>query len=137
MPGGRALCYPSPELVTELVEYVDKYGETKTRKKRKVVVSHENSMTRQWTRRSLYGGFQCENIVQATARDLMVDAMFEVESRGYPVILTVHDELLTEVDEHRDDLNATQFEQLMSIKSSTYDGLPLSVGAWEDKRYVK
>ena len=56
---------------------------------------------------------------------------------SYPVILTVHDELLTEVDEHRDDLNAMQFEQLMSIKSSTYDGLPLSVGAWEDKRYVK
>lgn len=137
LPGGRALCYPSPEVVTELVEYTDKYGETKTRRKRKVVVSHENSMTRQWERRSLYGGLQCENIVQATARDLMVDAMFEVESRGYPVILTVHDELLTEVDEHRDDLNAAQFAQLMSIKSSSYDGLPLSVGAWEDKRYVK
>ena len=137
LPSKRLLCYASPELVTELVPYTDKHGVERTRTKRKVTVWSVDSKTRQWRERSLYGGLQCENIVQATARDLMVDAMFNVEAKGYEVVLTVHDELLTEVDENRDDLNADDFEALMSIKSEVYDGLPLSVGAWEDTRYVK
>ena len=79
---------------------------------------------------------QCENIVQAVARDIMVDAMFAVEDRGYEVILTVHDEVVTEVD---DDpvYSDKDFEEVMSMTALVYAGLPISVGAWEDKRYVK
>jgi DNA polymerase len=45
-----------------------------------------------------YGGSLVENIVQGTARDIMANGMLEAEKSGFPVVLTVHDELVTEVD---------------------------------------
>ena len=138
LPSGRMLCYASPQLVEERVEYYHAAsGEMRTRLKRKVTFWGVDSRTRQWAKSSLYGGLQCENIVQATARDIMVDAMFRVEQYGYPVVLTVHDELLTEVDMFSNYHNEHHFAEIMAQKSSVYDGLPVSVGAWEDKRYVK
>jgi DNA polymerase len=37
-----------------------------------------------------------ENIVQATARDIMAEAMVALEDKGLHVVGTVHDELLIE-----------------------------------------
>lgn len=137
LPSGRMLCYSEPEVVHEWIEYTDKNGETKGRWKRKVTFWGTDSRTRQWTQQSLYGGLQCENIVQAASCDLLVNAMFNVEKAGYPVILTVHDEILSEVDELSNSHNENEFANIMSIKPEWADGLPVSVGAWEDKRYVK
>jgi DNA polymerase len=44
----------------------------------------------------LYGGKIAENIVQAVARDMMVNGMWNAERAGYPVVGTVHDEVLSE-----------------------------------------
>ena len=138
LPNGRLLCYASPQLVEEHKEYYHAAsGEMRTRLTRKVTYWGVDSRTRQWKKASLYGGLQCENFVQALARDVMVEAMFRVEEAGYPIILTVHDELLAEVDEYSNYHNEHHFAELMSAKSSTYEGLPVSVGAWEDRRYVK
>lgn len=138
LPSGRSLCYASPELVEEYAEYYHaESGEMRQRLRRKVTFWGIDSRTRQWSKQSLYGGLQCENIVQAVSRDIMVDAMFRVEQAGYPVVLTVHDEILAEPDAWDAAKNETDFAALMSVKDSVYDGLPLSVGAWEDTRYVK
>lgn len=138
LPSGRMLHYSSPELVEEYVEYYHRdSGEMRSRLKRKVTFWGTDSRTRQWTKQSLYGGLQCENIVQATSADVLVDAMFRVEAAGYPVVLTVHDEILSEVDKHSNQHNESNFAAIMSEKDPVYDGLPISVGAWEDTRYVK
>ena len=137
LPSGRLLCYASPRVESEQVEYEDKDGELRTRTRYKVVFWGVDSLTKQWREGTLYGGLQCENIVQAGSRDVMVDAMFNAEAAGYELVLTVHDELLAEVDAWRDDLNAKHFEMVMAQKSPVYDGLPVAVSAWEDVRYVK
>lgn len=138
LPSNRMLCYASPELVEEAKEYYHaESGEMRERLQRKVTFWGTDSRTKQWTKQSLYGGLQCENIVQATARDVMVDAMFEAEREGYEVVLTVHDELLTEVYQGDTDRTVDKFSAIMSRKSEVYQGLPISVGAWEDTRYVK
>ena len=138
LPSGRMLHYSSPELVEEYVEYYDAAsGEMRSRLKRKVTFWGTDSRTRQWTKQSLYGGLQCENIVQAASVDILVDAMFRVERAGYPVVLTVHDEILSEVEKHSKHLNEQNFAQIMADIGPTYAGLPISVGAWEDIRYVK
>ena len=68
LPSGRMLHYSSPELVEEYVEYYHREsGETRSRLKRKVTFWGTDSRTRQWTKQSLYGGLQCENIVQAAS----------------------------------------------------------------------
>ena len=85
----------------------------------------------------MYGGLQCENIVQAGARDIMVDAMFRTEAKGYELVLTVHDELLAEVDETSAAHTVEDFQNTMAMLDPVYAGLPMEVKAWEDKRYVK
>lgn len=138
LPSGNMLCYHEPEVVQELVEYTDKVtGEVKTRWKRKVTYWSQHSVTKQWTKHSLYGGHQCENVVQAVACDLLVDAMFRVEAAGFPVTLTVHDEILSEPDNWRDDLSEDRFAEEMAKKSAWAGDLPVTVSAWEDTRYVK
>jgi DNA polymerase len=67
------------------------------------------AFTRRWERQYTYSWRWAENVTQAVARDLMREAMFRVEAAGYPIILTVHDELVTEPDEQHgsaDEFNA-------------------------------
>lgn len=136
LPSGRMICYAYPELVTAKTEYVDKYtGEVKTRLKS--TVYFWGWKEGQWRKLALYGGLQCENIVQGTARCVMVDRMFAVEEAGYPIILTVHDELLAEVEECAINMNSKDFERIMSVPPKFVTGLPLAAAAWEDVRYVK
>lgn len=137
LPSGRMICYASPQIEQTWVEYVDKYtGETKERLKRSVSFYGVDSESGRWIKKYLYGGLQCENIVQGSSRCVMVDRMFAVEAKGYPLILTVHDELLAEPDD-LPGFNETEFEQLMSVLPPWAAGLPLAVKAWEDYRYVK
>jgi len=51
---------------------------------------------KQAKRKHMFGGLATENVVQATARDIMVEAMFRAESAGLPMVFTVYDELVTE-----------------------------------------
>jgi DNA polymerase len=50
-------------------------------------------------RKMMFGGLATENVVQATARDIMVEAMFRCEERGLPLVFTVYDELVCEPEE--------------------------------------
>lgn len=135
LPSGRMICYQSPRIEEKVVEYVDKNGETRTRIRRGV--SFWGYKEGKWRKLYLYGGLQCENIVQGIARDIMVDRMFAVEEKGYPIILTVHDELLCEVEASELGLNEKDFENVMSILPPWATGLPLAAKAWGDVRYVK
>jgi DNA polymerase len=50
------------------------------------------AVKRKWA----FGGLLTENVVQATARDIMIEAMFRAEAAGLPMVFTVYDELVTE-----------------------------------------
>lgn len=136
LPSGRMLCYSSPRVDERWETYTSKSGEKKQRLKRSVVYLGFDSETRQWGEQWLYGGLQCENVVSGTARDVMVDRQFAVERGGYPVILTVHDEILTLPNDDKR-YTVEEFQSIMSELPGFVDGLPLAVKAWEDMRYVK
>jgi DNA polymerase len=95
-----------------------------------------NQYSRKWTRIKTYGGKCFENVTQAFARDVMAAAMPHVEAAGYEIILTVHDELITEAP----DTDAFSEEKLSGILATTppwAQGLPLSAGGYEGYRYKK
>lgn len=90
-----------------------------------------------WTRINAYGGLLTENVVQALARGLLVAAMFRLEAAGMPIVLTVHDEAVVEVDERTFDLAA--FRQCMAEPTWWAEAIkiPISVEEFADYRYRK
>ncbi len=85
----------------------------------------------------VYGGLLAENWTQATARDVMASAWLRCADRGFNPILTVHDELVFEVDEStaREDLRAIQ--QIMETPVPWAPGLPLKTDGKLMRRYTK
>jgi len=98
LPSGRYIHYLNARLVTEM----GNYG-----KPQDSVIYTAFDMKGIQTKR-LYGGLITENVVQAIARDLLLNGMFEAEKMGFEIIMTIHDEIVAEADENgpltKDDL---------------------------------
>lgn len=76
-----------------------------------------------------------ENVVQGIARELLVNAIIRLEERGFPVIFTVHDEIVVEHPQ----ITRPIMEEIMSEPPQwAVDlGVPLSFEGWAEKRYRK
>ncbi len=120
LPSGRYLCYLQPR-----VEEGDQ-----------ITYMGVNQYTRRWGRIKTYGGKLVENIVQAIARDVLGYNMPLVEEHGFEIVLSVHDELLTETED-RDLWNHYRLAALMSNNPPWAQGLPLSAAGFETYRYRK
>lgn len=127
LPSGRLLHYAFPELREEMMPWGAK----------KTVVTYMgvDSQTRKYVRNKAYGGLLAENVTQAVSRDVMVDGMFRVEEAGYPVVLTVHDEVLSEHDVGFGSVD--EFSTLLSVNPPWADGLPIAAAGWRGTRYRK
>jgi DNA polymerase len=90
----------------------------------------------QWKLVHTYGGKLTENACQAISREILVPAMMRAEAEGYHVILSVYDEIITEVPEGFG--STEEFEQLMAgpLPDWAHDW-PVSVKGWEGARYKK
>lgn len=91
--------------------------------------------TGQWKRVYTYGGKLAENATQATAREILVAAMLRAESAGYPIILSVYDEIVAEVP--NDFGSAEDFTRIMAQREDWFADWPISVDAWAGQRYRK
>ena len=120
LPSGRSLCYPAPR--------VDPNGQ--------ISYMGVNQFNRQWTRIKTYGGKLAENITQAVARDVLAHGMLCAEAAGYEIVLSVHDELITEVPDTREFAHVG-LAYLMSKNPPWADGLPLAASGFEAHRYRK
>jgi DNA polymerase len=89
----------------------------------------------QWREIEPYGGQLTENVVQALARELLVDAMLRFEARGYPIVMHCHDEIVVE----HPDVTASAMQEIMAERPQwAVDlGVPVTVEAWTGKRYQK
>lgn len=126
LPSGRTLCYPYPHLV----DVKTPWGAVQPALRYKGV----NSFTRKWEVCGAYGGLLVENIVQAVARDMMAEAMLRVDAED-PLILTVHDELLSEsVDDGR---GIEDYEAKMEVLPAWAAGCPVTAEGWIGERYRK
>lgn len=92
--------------------------------------------TKKWVRTATYGGKLTENITQAVARDIMTNAMLLADEGGvYDTIMSVHDELVCEVDKDRG--SRSEFEELMSFIPPWAIGCPIVAEAERYERYRK
>lgn len=122
LPSGRIMSYPGIALsvTTEIDEDTGK-KRTSTR----IKYQGENQTTRQWGFQYTYGGKLTENIVQALCRDILAWSMPGVEAAGYEIVLSVHDELITEVPD-TDDYTTEELCALMCDLPVWAKGFPLA-----------
>ena len=118
LPSGRELSYVRPKL------------------------DHEENITYEgiiqdggWGTINTYGPKVVENIIQATARDCLAEAMRRLEARGIEIVFHVHDEVICEVPENA--YTAQDIADLMGEPISWAPGLPLRADAYECHYYKK
>lgn len=123
LPSGRYLVYPAPRLPEE-GEMCD------------FSFMGVNQYTKKWERIPTYSGKLAENSVQGAACDLLLEAGPRLEAAGYHIVMSVHDEYITEIKDDNT-RNHREMEKIMSDLPDWADGLPLVATGFEAARYRK
>lgn len=119
LPSGRSLVYAKPR-----IEENDFGGES--------ITYMGVGVNKKWERIESYGPKFVENIVQAVARDLLMEGMLRM--RKYGIVAHVHDEVIIEADA---DDSVDKVCRLMSVVPVWADGLVLNADGYECSFYMK
>ena len=92
--------------------------------------------TRKWASLSTYGGKLVENIVQATSRDLLANALVNLQFGGYATSFHIHDEVVLEAPEGSGQ-SLGEAIRLMCRLPCWAEGLPLEADGFEAYYYKK
>jgi DNA polymerase len=106
LPSGRRLAYINPKLQP------NRFG-------RMALTFEGLNVANKWSREETYGGKLVENLCQATARDILTEAMVRLENAGYHIVGHVHDEVILEVPK-----GSTSVEVITGIMSQTPSWAP-------------
>jgi len=122
LPSGRNLVYVKPRIG------VNQFGSD--------AITYEGvGGTKKWERIESYGPKFVENIVQATARDILTEAMLRLSASGFEIVMHVHDEAVLEVPLGKSSVD--EICQIMAVKPKWANGLLLSADGYECEFYKK
>ena len=124
LPSGRVLCYPYARFEEDGVSYAKASWKPAADAK-------------EWPRARLWKGLACENIVQATANDILREALRGLDAAGVEVVLHVHDEIVAEIDTDKSEELAAAMQAVMVTPPAWAEGLPLGASGKVMQRYGK
>ena len=122
LPSGRSLAYIKPKLQP------NRFG-------RMALTFEGLGANNKWVRQETYSGKLTENITQATARDLLAEAMWRMECAGLDIVGHVHDEVILEVPEGS--ITVDEVCGIMNRNPKWADGLPLASAGYTGTYYYK
>lgn len=130
LPMGRKFFYYSPRYMQVQSLYGPKMALT---------YRGVESVSRKFIRMSTWGGKLTENIVQAVARDLLMESLLRLDSLGASPVLAVHDEIVCEriLSDISYNGNGGEMAEIMEASPSWAEGLPIKVEGWSEERYRK
>ena len=129
LPSGRLICWRHPQVEKQLTPW----GAMKDG----ITVFNQNTFTRKWGRNKLIGSSIFQSAVQATARDMLTEAMLSLEHNGYSVLNCIHDEILLLVPEAEGQAALERVLALMTKAPKWSPEFPLAAEGWVDSRYRK
>lgn len=121
LPSGRRIAYAKPRIMP------GQHG------KPTIVYNGIEGTKKVWGPIETYGPRLVENIVQATARDLLAYGLLNLDAAGYPVCFHVHDEAIAETSTG----SLEEMIQLLTNKPAWANGLPLTADGYECDFYRK
>lgn len=124
LPSGRVLCYPYARIEEDGVSYAKASWKPAADAK-------------EWPRARLWRGLACENIVQASAADLLRHSLRVMDAEGIEVVLHVHDEIVAETDTEKSAELAERMKAIMVDPPAWAAGLPLAASGKVLARYGK
>lgn len=132
LPSGRWLRYPDTGLdaAPRTIRHLDEWGD-------EVEFTPEGDSIKYGDGLTLYGGTLCENIVQATARDLLIEAVLALEAAGREVLFHVHDEVLVQAPLAESDAATTDVQRILSNVPVWATELPVACEVHVADRYGK
>ena len=127
LPSGRTICYPRTEVGIETNDGWRGDHE---------IIEYEglDQKTKKWGKLRTYGGKLTENIVQATARDILGYVILRAEQRGLNVVFHIHDEIIVEATK---DQTLPMVEALFSEPIPWCKDLPLKGAGYTTPYYLK
>lgn len=123
LPSGRSLWYKEPKYTINKFDF------------KSLSYMGVHPVSKKWVRLETYGGKFTENVVQAISRDIMAIAMLRCKSKGYFPLLTIHDEIVSEVQEGFGSIK--EYVKLLCEKKDWMSGCPIGADGWKGKRYRK
>lgn len=129
LPSGRLICWRDPQVEDQLTPW----GAVRPG----VVVFNQNTFTRKWGRNKLIGSSIFQSAVQATARDMLTEAMLTLDEKGFEVVNSVHDEVLLLVKEADAESALGRVIEIMTTPPKWAPDFPLAAEGWHGKRYRK
>lgn len=136
LPSGRCLAYGAPKMQETEAPWADKTVEPARREKKlSLTVRGTDAQSEKWVRFPVYGGSLFNNVVQGSARDILVYGMMNAEAAGYPIVLHTHDEMAAELP-----YGTGSWQELAEIAArlpAWAGDLPLTADGWSGKRYRK
>lgn len=127
LPSGRTICYPRATIGTE-------YGDSWRGDHDIIEYEGLNQTTKKWEKIRTYGGKLTENIVQATARDILGIVILRAKAANLPIVFHIHDEIVVEAPETRP---LADVEALFSKPIEWCRDLPLNGAGYTTPYYLK
>jgi DNA polymerase len=119
LPSGRVLCYPN-------AKFDEEGNVTYTKAAWKPAAD-----AKEWPRARLWRGLACENVVQATANDILRHSLRQLDG----VVAHVHDEIVVECPAHEAEAVAAHMHTIMCTPPAWAEGLPLAAEGATTTRY--
>ena len=102
-------------------------------KKDKMSIAYDTTDSRGVITKYIYGGLICENVVSATAREIILPAIPRLEQAGFPVLNLIHDEIWGMGSKG----SAKLFEDLMCVRPSWCLDMVIKAESTVGRRYLK
>ena len=133
LPSGRKLYYFNPQPIRKTMPWSKPEAPDVRR-----AWTYQAKKQGKWLTIDAFGGLLTENYASALARDLLVHAMKKCRKNDLPIVLTVHDEIVSEGDKKKSD-NALVLKQIMEDIPGWAKAIQIPVEAetWAADRYRK
>lgn len=123
LPSGRKLAYLKPKLQP------NRFG------RMSLTFEGQGGTGNKWCRQETYSGKLVENATQAIARDILTEAMYRLEQKGFAIVGHVHDEVIIEAKAGK--YTPDDICEIMAANPAWCMDIPLAAAGYRGDYYFK